>query len=63
MCETSDSTVSETGFWKQASFGGGEVVRMEPIRLCCFAPGIQELARHIFGKWRDSLEEANTADS
>ena len=47
VCETSDSTVSETGFWKQASFGGGQVVRMEPIRLSCFAPGIQGLAKHI----------------
>ena len=29
-----------------ASFGSGDVVRMEAIRLSCFALGIREWARH-----------------
>ena len=33
--------------WKRASFGNGGVVRVEPIKLSCFAPGIREWARHI----------------
>ena len=45
--ELTDSTVSGIGFWRRKSFGSGEVVRMEPIRLYCFAPGIQEWAKHI----------------
>ena len=28
-------------------WGSGDVVRVEPIRLSCFAPGIREWAKHI----------------
>jgi len=37
-------------------------VRVEPIRLSCFAPGIREWAKHISGKWPGSLKELNAAD-
>jgi len=47
MCAPSDSTASEIGLWKQKSFGSGGVVRVERIRLSCFAPGIRVWARHI----------------
>ena len=62
VCAPIDSLVLEIGFWKRASFGSGGVVRMEPIRLSCFALGIREWARLICGKWRDYLKEENTAD-
>jgi len=35
------------GDWKQANFGSGEVVKVEPIKLSCFAPGIREWERRI----------------
>jgi len=37
-------------------------VRVEPIRLSCFAPEIWGWAKHISGKWRGSLNELNAAD-
>ena len=42
--------------------GSGDVVRVEPIRLSCFALGIREWAKHISGKWPGSLKELNATD-
>ena len=36
------------GFWKQASFGGAEGVRVEPVKLSWFSPG--------FGSGQDMCE-------
>ena len=57
-----DLKVSGTGFWKQASFGGGGRVKMEPRSLSFSALGIQVWARHICGKLPRYFKELNITD-
>lgn len=50
-CVSNELTMSQVGFWKQVSFGGGGKVGPGLLRLSRSVLGIREWAKHIWGEW------------